>query len=609
VAAAVVISAGFKEAGEQGAALEQQLMDVCCKYHIKLLGPNCLGLIHQASKLNASFAALPPRLGPIAVLSQSGALGTAILDKSVADPLFGVSTFISLGNKADIDETKLMPVLADAPETKVILSYCESITDGRSFLAAAKQTTAKKPVVMLKSGTTESGRKAVASHTGSLAGSDAAYTAALKQAGIIRVSSLDELFDYGVAFAHLPPLTKPSIAILTNAGGPAILASDAMAQTPLKLAKLRQVTKSDLRSFLPGSAAVNNPVDVLGDALSDRYAQAIKELLEDPTVSALTIILTPQSMTEVVETAHVIQEAVKKTSKPIVACFIGEARVGPGIAKLKNAGIPVYPSPERAVKALGALYYYHSTVRATTHVTSRTATPHSNSTVPRELFASAHLSPSGKLDTLSANQLAKLYGLSTPPVMLATSPHEAIQQAEHIKYPVVLKIESPDIVHKTEFSGVAVNLTNAEEVEEAFNKLYRSARSHMPSANLLGCIVQKQVTFDVELFAGMQRDPTFGPIITFGLGGIWVEVLKEVSFAVAPTNTTELIARIMQTKAGAFFKGTRGKQPLNLAATTQLLQSLAQMSLDHPGIQSIDINPVLATHTSVWAADVRVIVK
>ena len=509
---------------------EQELLQIAQEFGIRLIGPNCLGVIDTITPMNASFSAGMPPEGPMDFMSQSGALGTAILDWAQAGRL-GLSKFVSLGNKADVNEIDLLSAWADDPGSRVILSYIEGLPDGGEFIRVARQVSKRKPIVALKSGVTQAGSRAVSSHTGSLAGSEQAYEAAFRQAGVIRAHSLQDLFDYALAFGYLPPLKGDRIAIVTNAGGPGILATDALEQAGLTLPASSRSASDALETFLPDAASAANPVDVLGDARADRYRFALEQVVADPGVDAVLVILTPQAMTEIEGTAQVITEIVQKVEIPVLACFMGEARVEAGTQVLDRAKIPHFAFPERAAAVYKAMSRYRG---------------YADEPLPEyESFEVDHASVRRVIDNVlddgrvsigdaEAREILVAYGLQIPPSNLAATAEQAVEMAGEMGYPVVLKVASPDILHKTDVGGVKVGLQDGEDVRDAFDLItYRSQR-YLPEARLWGCLVQKMVPPGLEILIGMNRDPQFGPLVTFGLGGIYVEILKDVAFRVAP---------------------------------------------------------------------------
>ena len=552
VSAVVVISAGFREAGREGLEREYELIDITKNYGIRLIGPNCLGVIDTATPLNASFAAGMPPGGPIAFMSQSGALGTAVLDIAMAGRI-GFSKFVSLGNKADVSEIDLLEAWGDDADSHVILIYVEGVPDGQKFIEVARQVTRHKPVVAIKSGVTASGSRAVSSHTGSLAGSEAAYKAAFRQAGVIRAASMEAVFDYARAFAYQPLLQGDRIGIVTNAGGPGILATDALEHAGLEIPRLSHETVEALTDYLPGAASAANPVDVLGDAMADRYQHAIRVVLNDPNVDGLIVVVTPQAMTEIEETAHAVGRMSQESDKPVLACFMGEARIEAGVDVLWQYGVPNYPFPERAAAALAAMSTYRQERDRPIFEIEPCET-----CIPRvrELFDQVRAEGRVSIGDAEARTVLESYGFTIPESRLAETPEEAVEFADEIGYPVVLKLASPDILHKTDVGGVKLNLQSPDDVRDAFDLIVYRAGRFVPGARIWGCLVQQMVPVGREELLGMSRDPQFGPLVAFGLGGIYVEALKDVSFRVAPFSRQEADELIREIRGiGEFLVG------------------------------------------------------
>lgn len=590
IPAAIVISAGFREAGREGLERELELIEIARRYGIRLIGPNCLGVIDTFTPLNASFAAGTPPKGPMAFMSQSGALGTAVLDIALAGRL-GLSKFVSLGNKADVDEIDLLQAWQEDDATRVILIYSEGMRDGQKFIEVARQATAKKPVVAIKSGVTQAGSRAVSSHTGSLAGSEQAYQAAFRQAGVLRADSMQSLFDIALALGYQPPLRGDRIAIVTNAGGPGILATDALERAGLSLARFTTETIASLQQYLPDAASAANPVDVLGDARADRYRFALEKVIADPDVDGLLVLLTPQAMTEIEQTAQVVGEMARGSEKPVLACFMGEAQVEAGIACLQKYEVPNYPFPERAALAFKAMSQYRELRRRPPPEYTRFETDREGvRTVIKKIRQEGRLA----IGDAEARQVMSAYGLQIPRSEIAATPEEAITIARRIGYPVVLKIASPDILHKTDVGGVKVGLESAEDVRDAFELLIYRAQRYVPEAHIWGCLVQEMAPGGgQEVLVGMSRDPQFGPLLTFGLGGIFVETLKDVTFRVAPLSIQEAQEMLSEIRARALLDGVRGKPPLDKAALVDVLLRVGQLVLDFPEIAELDINPLI----------------
>lgn len=586
----IVISAGFREAGREGLERELELIEIAKQYDIRLIGPNCLGVIDTFTPMNASFSAGTPPRGPMAFMSQSGALGTAVLDIALAGRL-GLSKFVSLGNKADVDEIDLLNAWCDDEHTRVIMIYSEGMSNGQEFINTARLVTAKKPVVAIKSGVTQSGSRAVSSHTGSLAGSEQAYHAAFRQAGVLRAESMQSLFDIALALGYQPPLLGDRIAIITNAGGPGILATDALERSGLSLARFENETISTLGQYLPDAASAANPVDVLGDARADRYRLALQTVSADPNVDALLVVLTPQAMTEIEATADAVGMLSETIDKPVISSFMGEAQVKAGIERLQAYGVPNYPFPERAALAFKAMSdYRHVLVRPIPEFAKYAVDLQTTREVLDGIRSEGRLS----LGDSEARQILTAYGLQIPKSEIAATPDEAIDIARQIGYPVVLKIASPDILHKTDVGGVKVGLGNAEDVRDAFELMVYRAQRYLPQAHLWGCLVQEMVPAGgQEVLVGMNRDPQFGPLVTFGLGGIYVETLKDVTFRVAPFSVYEAEQMLNEIRAHAIIDGVRGKPPLDKAAIVDTILRISQLVQDFPEIVELDINPLM----------------
>ncbi len=607
IPAAIVISAGFREAGMEGFEREQELVEISREYGIRLIGPNCLGVIDTVTPMNASFSAGMPPKGPMDFMSQSGALGTAILDWAQAGRL-GLSKFVSLGNKADVSETDLLGAWGEDSASSVILCYIEGLPDGQEFIRTARKISKSKPIVALKSGITQAGSRAVSSHTGSLAGSEQAYQAAFTQAGVIRADSLEDLFDFAIGFGYLTHLKGDRIAILTNAGGPGILATDALERAGLKLARFDPERIRSLEQFLPDAASAANPVDVLGDARADRYKFALEQIISDPHVDGVLIILTPQAMTEIVETAKVVAEIDSRVDIPLLACFMGEARVKVGVEVLEAHNIPNYAFPERAARVLQAMIEFRDYQRKPLPVfeTIEADRDSVRKTIDRVL-GEGRVS----IGDAEARSIITAYGMEIPPSGLAETPERAVEVAAEMGYPVVLKIASPDILHKTDVGGVKVGLDNPTEVRDAFELMTYRAQRYLPEARLWGCLVQKMVAPGLEILIGMNRDPQFGPLVTFGLGGIYVEILKDVAFRVAPYAREEVVEMLSEIRASALLDGVRGEEPVDRDAIVDAIMRVGQLVIDFPEIAELDINPfvVYPKGQGGIAIDMRLILK
>ncbi len=585
---AVIISAGFREMGHEGWQREREIVGVARRYGMRLVGPNCLGLIDTITGLNASFAVGMPRQGTIAFMSQSGALCTSILDMALADEV-GFSRFVSLGNKADLDEIAFIEEWADDPYTRVIIAYLEGISEGAAFMRVAGQVSRHKPIIAIKAGTTSAGSRAVSSHTGTLAGLERAYETAFRQSGVIRARSVQELFDFSIAFARQPLLQNDRIAIVTNAGGPGIMATDACELAGLQLAPLEAETMANLRSFLPAAASVLNPVDVLGDARADRYEQTVSQVLNDPNVGGVIVIVTPQVMTQVEETARVVGQLSQEHKKPILGCFMGSGAVAHGIQILNENAVPNYPVPERAVAAMAAMMVHrHWRVRPAAQLETFAVDQDRVRRALRRVRDEGRVA----MGDAEAWEILDAYGIATPKTRLAHSPDEAVRFAEEIGFPVAVKIASPDILHKTDVGGVQLNVATSADVRKAYDLMLYRAEQYAPNADIWGCLVQEMIIGGKEVIMGMHRDPHFGPLMMFGLGGIYVEALRDVVFRVAPFDRRDAREMIGEIRASSVFRGGRGEGASDLEALAEALLRLAQLAADFPDILEFDINPV-----------------
>lgn len=585
----VVISAGFRETGKDGRQREQELAAICRRGGVRLLGPNCLGLINTANNLNASFAGgTMPRPGNIAVFSQSGALCTAMLDMAAGRHL-GLSKLVSIGNKADISEVDLLMALAGDDETKVIVGYLEDISSGDAFVKAAEEASNKKPVVILKSGTTAAGQKAAASHTGVLAGQDTAYGAAFKRAGVCRADTFGALFDYATALSMQPAPTGDRILIITNAGGPGTMAADAVEKAGMRVAMLDRNTTTALRAKLPAAASLGNPIDVLGDADPDRYVAALKAAQLDEAVDSILVLLTPQAMTRPAETARAIAENVDG-SKPVLASFMGGTDVLPGRFELAAAGLPDYESPERAVSALKAMYEYGVWRQRPPRLVTRF--PVNRRRVER-IISRRQRTGRLQLGEVKAKDILNAYGFHVLKGRLAVTPEEAVEVARFIGFPVAMKVVSPNIIHKTDLGGVRLHLSSKQEVEDAFELMMLRIRKHAPEARIEGIYVEKMAESGLEVIIGMTRDRQFGPMLMFGLGGIFVEVMKDVTFHLAPITADEAVQMLKSTRSYEMLKGKRGRKEVDIGAIAGGLQRISQLTTDFPQIIELDINPLI----------------
>jgi len=607
----VIISAGFKEVGEKGLEREKQLRQIAEKYDMSIIGPNCLGIINTDPlvNLNASFARKMPEQGNIGFLSQSGALCTAVLDYALAKHI-GFSKFISFGNKVDISEIDLMYYLMEDDKTKVILLYLEEVTDGRALMQAAKDVISSgKPVLILKAGRTEAGASAAASHTGSLAGNDEIFDAAFKQAGMIRCDNIEEMFNIAIAFAYQPAPKSNKVAIITNAGGPGVLTTDAAIRDGLQLAKFSEETMREFRKSLPANANIKNPVDVVGDARADRYNIAMNGAFRENDVDAVFVILTPQSMTDIETIAREVVKVSKQHSKPVYASFMGEADVAAGIDILLRNKIPHYILPESMCRSFSRVYRFYRDLDKGPH--PQHIFPDVNKEAVHSILNEAIQNNHLYLPEDEAANILKIYGFPVVPGKLATSPDEAGLIALNTGFPVVLKIMSDDIIHKSDVKGVAININSVEEARNAYTAIIDQVLQIMPEARIKGIQVSKMILSGEEVILGIKRDPSFGPIIMFGLGGLYVEIFKDVSFRVAPIDEIIADSMIRQIKSYKILDGIRGKAPRDIAAIRECLMRLSQLALDCPQIKELDINPliVLEEFKGSFVADARILLS
>ena len=590
VKAVIVISAGFKETGEKGRQLEQEVLEIARRGQIRMIGPNCLGVMAPPHKLNASFGGELPEVGNIGYLSQSGALLTAILDMARAND-FGFSSLISIGNKADVDEIDIIAAFGEDKSTSVIAGYLESIQDGDAFVRQAELISRDKPILLMKSGGTGAGAKAASSHTGSLAGSEMAYDVGFERAGIIRCDSIRTQFEYAQALAYQPLPKGPGVVVITNAGGAGIMAADAIERIGLTFAKLTQETIDKLKADLPAAANVNNPVDVLGDALADRYELALGHVLDDPNVDTVLVLLTPQGMTPCAEIAKVIaQIASQDIPKPILACFIGAKKVSDGIAILRQGGVPQYGSPESAVATIKMMNDYAQWRSRPKRVVKMFPV---NRRKVQQIIDRHLRRQMREIGEMAAKEILQAYGFVTPQGSLATTAEHAVSIAEQVGYPVVLKIWSPDIIHKSDVGGVKVGLGSQQEVMDAFDLMMYRIPRRLPDAEILGVLVEKMCREGKEVILGMNRDSHFGPLLMFGLGGVTVEVLKDVAFHLAPITADEAKEMLLRTKTYKLLKGFRGEAGVDLEAIAEGLQRLSQLVTEFPHIQEMDVNPFM----------------
>lgn len=604
--AAVIITAGFRESGSEGTKLEDELVKKTKESGVKFIGPNCLGMIDTHSRINASFFAGMPNTGNIGFFSQSGALGIAVLDLALAEDI-GFSKFISMGNKADVSDEEIMQALADDENTKVILGYIEGVKDGRKFVETATQVSKKKPLIILKSGITISGVKAASSHTGALAGREASFDAAFKQSGVIRVHTVGELFNYAVAFANQPLPQGPNVAIITNSGGPGILAADACDKLGLQLVPLHKETVDELRTFLPTFASFYNPVDILGDATAERYEKALYTVIQDEKVQAAIVLLTPTAVVNVDGTAKAIANIAHLIDKPILTSFMGKKSIESGSKILTKYHVPNYSYPEHAVSSLNAMYQYQVWTKR-----PEKAYPNFEGLKDKalDIFERVKGEKRSHLTDSEIYEVLHAYGFLQPRSLMARTSEDAVAAAKRIGYPVVMKIVSPQILHKSDIGGVRININSKKEVENAFFDITTRVKHIMPTAQIYGVMIQEMVSGGKEVIIGITRDAQFGHMIMFGLGGIYVEVLRDISFRIVPLSREDAHEMIRETKVFPLLRGVRGEAETDIEAIEKSLLILSQMALDFTQIIEAEINPLLVKKRGegVVAIDARFII-
>lgn len=616
----VIISAGFKEIGAEGIEREKKLQTLSKRYGLTILGPNCLGFINTACPLDASFAQRFPEQGGLAFISQSGAMGTAMLDLAAAEGI-GFSLLVSVGNKAGLEETALLEHLRQDPQTQVIVSYVENIEAGREFMHVASKVTKHKPVIMLKSGKTAKGQAAVSSHTGALAGSNTAYEAAFIQSGVLEVQGVQTLFNLAKACALQPIPTGNRVAIITNAGGPGVLTTDLLIKQGLNLATLSPQTEQSLRSGLPTAAAIHNPIDILGDAPAERYAHALRCLVDDSNVDALLVLLTPQAATEIGETIKILGSATKETEKPVLACFMGGESITTHAGLFVEYGIPRYTYPEEAVTVLAAMVRYGTWKEQKNRTLPSSDEPRENSSLPEKKTPLTEKNSEIKQILDTAKQAGKtvlvervcreILTLASIPMntMHVLRGPENVPNLEKDAYPIVLKVISEQVLHKSDAGGVHLGITSPDTLTQAITTMEQSVHAKVPGAQIEGYLAGTMVEGGQEVIIGMKRDPQFGPLLMVGLGGIYAEVFQDVAFRVAPLSHEEALAMIGEIRSVQLLRGTRGERPSDITALANLLVQLGDFALQFPEISEFDCNPVkvFAQGEGVMVLDIRIL--
>jgi acetyltransferase len=610
VKGAIVISAGFKETGPDGAALEQRVLEEARRGRMRLIGPNCLGVMNPLTGLNATFANAMATPGRVAFISQSGALCTAVLDWSLREHV-GFSAFVSVGSMLDVDWGDLILYLGDDPRTRSIVIYMETIGNARSFLSAAREVALTKPIIVMKAGRTEGAARAAASHTGSLAGSDEAADAAFRRCGVVRVSQIDELFYLAESLARQPNPRGPRLCIVTNAGGPAVVATDALLLDGGQLAPLTADTLAALDRALPPHWSHGNPIDLLGDADPDRYAAALEAAAKDPTTDGLLVILTPQAMTDPTRTAERLKAYAAVPGKPVLASWMGGADIAAGEAILNRAGIPTFAQPDTAARVFDRMWRYTDTLRALYETPALAAAGDEGR--PRREVADALLEAARRagrtlLTEAESKRLLAAYAIPTVETRVVASADEAVAAAAAIGFPVAVKLHSETVTHKTDVGGVRLGVGDADAVRRAWAEIAASVEAAMGGGHFLGVTVQPMVRLDgYELIVGSAVDPQFGPVLLFGAGGQLVEVFRDRALGLPPLTTT-LARRMMErTRIVAALRGIRGRAPVDLARLEELLVRVSHLVVEQPRVREIDINPLLASPEGLIALDARVV--
>ncbi|NEO29237.1 MAG: bifunctional acetate--CoA ligase family protein/GNAT family N-acetyltransferase [Symploca sp. SIO3C6] len=609
VKGAIIISAGFKEIGEVGRVLERQILEKA-RGKMRIIGPNCLGLMSPRTGLNATFASTMARPGNVGFISQSGALCTAVLDWSFWENV-GFSAFVSIGSMLDVGWGDLIYYLGDDPYTQSIVIYMESIGDAQAFLSAAREVAMTKPIIVIKTGRTEAAAKASASHTGALAGSDDVLDAAFRRCGVLRVNRISELFNMAEVLAKQPRRPQgPRLTIITNAGGPGVLATDALIETGGELAELSPETISSLNEILPTHWSHGNPIDILGDADSERYTKALEIAVKDVNSDGLLVILTPQAMTDPTQTAEQLKPYAQNATKPVFASWMGGSETKAGETILNSASIPTYPYPDSAARLFNLMWRYSYNLKGIYETPVLSADEGNKDTaLAQEMLQTARQQGRTLLTELESKQLLAAYGIPIVHTGVAKTEQEAVNWANSLGYPVVLKLLSETITHKTDVGGVQLNLTDAEAVVWAYGSIKASVSEKVGAEHFLGVTVQQMISLDggYELIVGSSIDPQFGPVLVFGSGGQLVEIFRDRAIALPPLNSTLARRIIEQTQIYRALQGVRGRQPVDLEALEQLLVQFSQLVVEQCWIKEIDINPLFVSSNQIIALDARVV--
>ena len=607
VAGAIIISAGFRETGPEGVELERRVLEEARRGRMRIVGPNCLGVMKPPTGFNATFAGAIARPGNVALLSQSGALLTAILDQSFMENV-GFSALVSVGSMMDVGWGDLIYYLGDDPRTKSIVIYMESVGDASSFLSAAREVALTKPIIVIKAGRTEAAGKAAASHTGSLTGSDEVLDAAFSRSGVLRVDEISELFEMAEVLGKQPRPKGPRLTVLTNAGGPAVLATDALISNGGELAELSEETMDALNDFLPAPWSHGNPLDVLGDAGPERYAKALETAAGDPQSDGLLVILTPQDMTDPTATAESLAPYAQSTRKPVLASWMGGPAVVAGESILAGSGIPTFDYPDAAALAFTNMWKYTYNLRSIYETPEPAEDQGADHERVEEIIDRVRDAGRTILTEFEAKEILAAYGIPTVETQVAHSPDEAVELADGLGYPVVLKLDSETITHKTDVGGVRLDLRNAFEVRQAYDEMESSITENHGPEDFGGAAVQEMVGLDgYELIVGSSLDPQFGPVLLFGSGGSLVEVYRDRALALPPLTTTLARRMMEQTRIFEALGGVRGREPVDVGSLEKLLVRASQLVVEQPWIKELDINPLLASPERLISLDARIV--
>lgn len=611
IKATIIVSAGFKEVDEAGAKLEQTIQDIGKHYGIRIIGPNCLGIMSltEQNLVNLTFLKITPKYGEIALVSQSGAICAATVEDAMAQGI-GFSKVISMGNKVDMDENDILELLEDDPSTKVIVMYLEDIHDGRRFMNVAKRITLekRKPIIVLKAGRTPEGAKAAMSHTGALMGSDEIYESVFKQSGVIRVDTMQELFESATAFSKQPlPVDNKGIAIVSNAGGPAIISTDACSKYQIPMADISDSTDF-ISKVIPPHGSSKNPVDIVGDADFSRFEKVLQEILSNPNVGSVVTMCTPSATLDYNELAKTIIRTSKNTRKTMLAALMGLAEGLENKQILSEGGIPHFMYAEPAIRTLESMYRFSRWL----NIKNEPITSYSvDKNKVKDILSEVKKQGRSNLLEDEGYEVLKAYGFPVPKSILVNNENDAINASNSIGYPVVMKISSKDVIHKSDSGGVKVGLKNDDEVKNAFNLILSNVKTRHPDADIKGILVQEMITHSRETILGAKQDELFGPLLLFGLGGIYVEILKDVIFRLAPISESEARNMIESIKTIGLLKGARGENPSDISSIIDCLLRLSQLVVDFPEIEEFDINPLLVLEEGKGSrvVDVRIGIK